>query len=84
MSPDPIDPTPPAPTVPWYQSQRFTALWHSVVLFALFWVGTCLTTGVWEWKSAIALLLSNIVLVLRDWWSDAIIAPIAALNKPGK
>ena len=79
MSPDPVA----TPPVHWYQSQRFTALWQSAALLGLGFLIYALQTNDWQaWKPMLILpLLSNLALVLRDWWKPDVIAPISALNK---
>jgi hypothetical protein len=87
-APAPASSAQPAATVPcdqpqvtWYRSQRFIALCQSTVLLVLGWLGTALATNEWAWRAIALSILGNIVLQLKDWWSPAVVAPFAAMNK---
>lgn len=68
--------------VPWYRSQRFIALCQSTVVYALGWLIAALSSNDWSsWKALLIAILGNVLLTLRDWWSPAVIAPFALMNK---
>ena len=71
------------PPVHWYQSQRFAALWQSAALLALGFLVYALQTNDWHaWKEMLVIpILSNAVLILREWFRPDVIAPISALNR---
>lgn len=75
-------PSPPASAaVPWFRSQGFTALWQQALIFGLGWLVVAVGTNVWDWRSLVVALLSNLIIVLKSWWSPTIVAPFAALNQ---
>jgi hypothetical protein len=68
--------------VPWYRSQRFTALWQSAAVLSLGWLMVALQTGTWDWRTGLLVpILGNVILVLRDWTSPTVQAPIPYLNR---
>ena len=78
----PAQADPPAPqAIPWYKSQRFIALCQTTALTALGWLLAALTSNDWQWRGVAIAIGSNILLVLKDWWSPNVVAPIAALNR---
>ena len=86
MSQDPTTPpvtppTTPPSTVPWYESNEFKALIWQASIFVLSWLAIALSTNVWDWRTMFAGLISNVIVVLKGWFSPTIVAPFAALNK---
>lgn len=71
------------PPVHWYQSQRFTALWQSAALLALGFLVYAFQTNDWNsWREMLVIpLLSNAILILREWFKPDVIAPVSALNR---
>jgi len=76
---DSVQPQPQA--VPWYKSQRLIALAQVSAILVLGWVLQGLTTHVWDPYQLGALVISNLVVILKDWWSPTIVAPIAMFNR---
>lgn len=74
--------TPPLVSVPWYKSQRFTALWQSALVLTVGWVMVALQTNAWDWKTGLLVpILGNVLLILKDWTSPSVTAPLAVLNR---
>lgn len=67
--------------VPWYESQQFKALWQASLITVITWLAAALVTNDWTWKPTLSALLSNMVIILKDWFSPTIIAPIPQLNR---
>ena len=68
--------------VPWYKSQKFTALWHQWVIMAAFWLAYSLETNVYNWRTGLAIpLLSSFITMFNDWRAPSIISPIGAMNR---
>ena len=68
--------------VTWYRSQRFTALWQSCAVLTIGWLMVALQTNSWDWKTGLAVpILGNVLLILKDWNSPAVQAPIPYLNR---
>jgi hypothetical protein len=68
-------------TVRWYQSQRFIALCQSTVLLVLGWLIAALSTNDWAWRPITIAVLTNILIILKDWWSPNVQAPFKFMNK---
>jgi hypothetical protein len=78
-------PIPPAPQgVKWYKSQRVIALAQATTLLVLVWVGQGLTTHVWDLYSLGAVVVSNAIVILKDWWNPNIVAPLAMFNRSNR
>jgi hypothetical protein len=67
--------------IPWYKSQRAIALLQITIVLLLGWVLQGLTTRAWDLYSLGALVVSNVLVLLKDWWSPNIVAPLAAFNR---
>ena len=80
MSPDPVPPVGPVP-VKWYESQKFTALWHQWVIMAAIWLTYSLETNTYNWRTGLLIpLISSFVTLFNDWRAPSVIAPIGAMN----
>lgn len=73
--------TPAAPAIPWYQSQRFITLCQSTALWVLSWLVAALSSNDWAWRAVAIGVATNILIVMKDWWSPTIVAPFNALNQ---
>ena len=73
---------PPLPTsVPWYRSQRFIAVCQITALYVLTWLGQAITTRVWDFYSLGGGVISALLVILKDWWSPTVAAPLSFMNK---
>ena len=78
----PLDPLLPPSGIPWYRSQRFTALWQAAALMTLMWVLAGLQSNTWDWKAGLLIpILSNLAVALRDMWSPTVVGPFDTMNK---
>ena len=71
-----------AAPVPWYKTQKFTALWHQWVLMAAFWLAYSLETNIYNWRTGLAIpLLSSFITIFNDWRAPSVISPISTMNR---
>jgi membrane-bound metal-dependent hydrolase YbcI (DUF457 family) len=66
--------------VPWYRSQRFIALCQSTVLWILGWLVAALSTNDWAWRALAIGVLTNVLIILKDWWAPNVTAPFKFMN----
>ena len=81
MSPAPVPPVVGPIPVKWYNSQRFKAYTLSLGMLVIGWLSQALIAGVWDAKALAVSALGIVALVLRDWASPAVEAPISAFNE---
>ena len=67
--------------IPWYKSNGFTLLWQAAVLNTLMWALSSLQSNTWDFRTWGIAILSNFLIIVKDWFSPTVVAPFNFMNK---